>query len=67
MSITSKKEGTEPVVIALILGIVMVGGLAFAVNGKASPDLIKLFLEVRLGHLGSSLGVPLHEDKAGVT
>jgi hypothetical protein len=35
--ITSRKEGIEPVVIALILGIVMVGEVAWAVKGIAAP------------------------------
>jgi hypothetical protein len=40
--ITSRKEGMEPVVIALILGIVIVGEVACAVKGRAAP------LEMRL-------------------
>jgi hypothetical protein len=35
--ITSKKDGIEPVVIALIRGIVMVGDVACAVKGIAAP------------------------------
>ena len=32
----------EPVVIALTLGMVMVGGVAWAVKGMAAPDLMRL-------------------------
>ena len=39
---TSRKDGMEPVVIAFTRGIVMVGDVAWAVNGNAAPDLIKL-------------------------
>ena len=39
---TSRKEGMDPVVIALTLGIVMVGGVAWAVKGMAAPDLMRL-------------------------
>jgi hypothetical protein len=42
LSTTSRKLGTDPVVMALTLGIVMVGGLAWPVNGTAAPDLIRL-------------------------
>ena len=42
LRITSRKDGIEPVLIALILGIVMVGDVACAVNGMAAP------LEIRL-------------------
>ena len=42
LRITSRNDGTDPVVIALILGIVIVGGLALEVNGSASPERIKL-------------------------
>lgn len=38
----SKKDGVDPVVIAFIRGMVIVGELAWAVKGKAAPDLIKL-------------------------
>lgn len=40
--IASRKDGTEPVVIAFTRGIVTVGELAWAVNGSAAPDRIKL-------------------------
>jgi hypothetical protein len=40
--ITSRKDGIDPVVMALILGIVMVGDVAWAVKGIAAP------LEMRL-------------------
>lgn len=42
LSTTSENDGTEPVVIALIRGIVTVGELACAVNGHAAPVRIKL-------------------------
>jgi hypothetical protein len=42
LRITSRNEGTEPVVIAFNRGIVTVGELAWAVKGKAAPARIKL-------------------------
>lgn len=42
LRITSRNEGTEPVVIAFTRGIVMVGDVAWAVKGMAAPDLIRL-------------------------
>ena len=42
LRMTSRKEGMDPVVIALTLGIVMVGEVAWAVKGMAAPDLIRL-------------------------
>lgn len=42
MRTTSENDGTEPVVIAFILGIVTVGELACAVKGIAAPLRIKL-------------------------
>ena len=62
--ITSRKEGIDPVVIALILGIVIVGEVAWAVKGMAAP------LEMRLRNLsficmaGRGMEVPLREAKA---
>lgn len=41
--ITSRNEGTDPVVKALMRGMVMVGAEARAVNGTAAPASIKLF------------------------
>jgi hypothetical protein len=41
-SMTSRKEGIDPVVIAFIRGIVIVGDVACAVNGIAEPSEIKL-------------------------
>lgn len=41
-NITSRNEGTEPVVIALRRGMVTVGELAWAVKGSAAPARIKL-------------------------
>lgn len=42
--ITSRKEGIEPVVMAFILGMVMVGDVAWAVKGRAAPLDIRLRL-----------------------
>lgn len=42
LRMTSRKEGMEPVVMALSLGIVTVGDVAWAVNGMAAPLRIKL-------------------------
>ena len=42
LRITSEKDGTEPVVMAFIRGIVTVGELAWAVKGIAAPVRIKL-------------------------
>jgi len=42
LRIMSKKEGMEPVVMALRRGIVTVGAVACAVNGTAAPCRIKL-------------------------
>lgn len=39
---TSRKEGIDPVVIALTLGMVIVGEVAWAVKGMAAPDLMRL-------------------------
>ncbi len=39
---TSRKEGTEPVVIAFTRGMVIVGELACAVKGRAVPDRMRL-------------------------
>jgi hypothetical protein len=38
----SRKEGMEPVVIALTRGIVTVGAVAWAVKGRAEPSRIRL-------------------------
>lgn len=46
---TSRKDGIEPVVIALTRGIVIVGEVACAVNGMAAPveiNLIDQWLEI---------------------
>ncbi len=40
--ITSRKDGTEPVVIAFTRGMVMVGDVAWAVKGIAAPERINL-------------------------
>ncbi len=42
LRMASRNDGVEPVVMALILGMVMVGELAWAVKGKAVPSLIRL-------------------------
>jgi hypothetical protein len=42
LRITSRKEGIDPVVMALILGIVIVGDVAWAVKGIAAPVEIRL-------------------------
>lgn len=42
LRITSRKEGIEPVVMALILGMVIVGDVACAVKGMAAPLRISL-------------------------
>lgn len=39
---TSRKEGMEPVVMALIRGMVIVGDVAWAVKGMAAPSRIRL-------------------------
>ncbi len=39
---TSRKDGIEPVVMALILGIVIVGDVAWAVKGIAAPVEMRL-------------------------
>lgn len=49
LRITSRNEGIEPVVIAFTLGIVIVGDVAWAVNGSAAPALIKLFRRCQYG------------------
>ena len=43
LRITSRKDGIEPVVRALMRGMVMVGDFAWPVNGIASPERIKLY------------------------
>lgn len=42
LRITSTKEGIEPVVMAFTRGIVIVGEVAWAVNGSAVPSRIRL-------------------------
>jgi hypothetical protein len=44
LSATSRKDGFDPIVIALMHEIVRLGGFACAVNGIAEPDLIRLKL-----------------------
>ena len=59
---TSRKLGTDPVVIALTLGMVIVGGLAWPVKGNAPPNLIKLQQTVNgLTHQYGCSGLPLGE------
>ncbi len=63
LRITSRKEGIDPVVIALILGMVIVGEVAWAVKGIADP------LEIRLGSISywttypARVSLPLCESK----
>jgi len=52
---TSRKDGTEPVVMALTRGIVIVGELAWAVKGRAAPDLTKLRDVSRARHNGENI------------
>ena len=47
LRMTSRKDGIDPVVMAFTRGIVIVGDVAWAVNGMAAPDRIKLQLLVR--------------------
>ena len=42
LRIISRNDGIDPVVIALILGMVIVGEVAWAVKGIAAPSEIKL-------------------------
>lgn len=42
LRITSRKEGMEPVVMAFTRGMVMVGDVAWAVNGSAVPSRMRL-------------------------
>ena len=42
LRMTSRKEGIDPVVIALTRGMVIVGDVAWAVNGMAAPNRIRL-------------------------
>lgn len=58
LRIRSRNDGVEPVVMALILGMVMVGAVACAVNGIAEP------LTMRLGSV-SSIAIS-NEEGGGV-
>lgn len=42
LRMASRNEGVVPVVMALIRGMVIVGDVAWAVKGMATPSLIKL-------------------------
>ena len=42
LRITSRNEGIDPVVIAFTRGIVMVGDVAWAVNGIPEPERMRL-------------------------
>jgi hypothetical protein len=44
---TSRNEGTEPVVKALTLGMVIVGGVACAVKGRAAPERMSSCVNVK--------------------
>jgi hypothetical protein len=46
--ITSRNDGIDPVVMALILGIVMVGDVAWAVKGIAAPLEMRLQAQISL-------------------
>lgn len=46
LRMTSRNEGIDPVVIAFTRGIVIVGEVACAVNGSASPVRIRLLHEL---------------------
>ena len=50
LRMTSRKEGIDPVVIALTRGMVIVGDVAWAVNGIAAPDRIRLPYQSQLDH-----------------
>lgn len=50
LRITSRNDGTDPVVMALSRGIVTVGALAWAVNGSAAPARIKLLDRLSVIH-----------------
>ena len=57
-NITSRNDGMDPVVMALILGMVIVGDAACAVKGMAEPLEINLWNVVSKpfsAHLGSIL------------
>ena len=47
LRMTSRKEGTEPVVMALTRGMVMVGEEAWAVKGMAEPFLINCWVNLK--------------------
>jgi len=55
LRITSRKDGIDPVVIALILGMVIVGEVAWAVKGIAAP------LEIRLRRISFNC-MPVRES-----
>lgn len=49
LRIKSMNDGVEPVVMALIRGIVIVGEVAWAVNGMASPLAMRLRVGISFG------------------
>lgn len=52
---TSRNDGMDPVVMALILGMVIVGDAACAVKGKAEPleiNLVSIVSKPILAHFG---------------
>lgn len=68
LRITSRKEGMEPVVMALTRGMVIVGDVACAVKGTAVPSLIRLqqklasILNCRASFAGEyGADLPLHK------
>ena len=53
LSITSRNEGMDPVVIAFTRGIVIVGDVAWAVKGIAEPARIRLiYLIINMLNVG---------------
>lgn len=64
LRIRSAKDGMEPVVMALILGMVTVGDRALAVYGKAAPLRMRLRVAVRRDRpMRGRGGKPLSELK----
>lgn len=55
LSIASRKEGIEPVVMAFSRGIVTVGDVAWAVKGRAAPSRINLSIGISIGTTGARL------------
>jgi len=64
LSIMSKNEGIEPVVMAFRRGIVIVGAVACAVNGKAAPLRMSLRSLVVVQHADVRATLRLCEREA---